>query len=38
MEWTVVLAAPARKSLKRIPAGIVAPFGEMQNKGEHSRD
>jgi hypothetical protein len=24
MEWTVVLAGPARKSLKRIPAGVLA--------------
>jgi mRNA-degrading endonuclease RelE of RelBE toxin-antitoxin system len=34
MEWTVVLAGPARKSLKRIPAGdrtrILAALGEMQ--------
>lgn len=34
MEWTVVLAGPARKSLKRIPAAdrtrIVAALGEMQ--------
>lgn len=34
MEWTVVLAGPARKSLKRIPAGdqtrILAALAEMQ--------
>jgi mRNA-degrading endonuclease RelE of RelBE toxin-antitoxin system len=34
MEWTVVLAGPARKSLKRIPASdrtrILAALGEMQ--------
>jgi mRNA-degrading endonuclease RelE of RelBE toxin-antitoxin system len=34
MEWTVVLAAPAQKSLKRIPAGdrtrILAALGDMQ--------
>jgi mRNA-degrading endonuclease RelE of RelBE toxin-antitoxin system len=34
MEWTVVLAGPARKSLKRIPAGdrkrIESALGEMQ--------
>ena len=34
MEWTVVLAAPASKSLKRIPAGdktrILAALAEMQ--------
>ncbi|MGA8490737.1 MAG: type II toxin-antitoxin system RelE/ParE family toxin [Terriglobales bacterium] len=34
MEWTVVLAGPARKALKRIPAGdrkrIEAALGEMQ--------
>ena len=34
MEWTVVLAGPARKALKRIPAGdrtrILAALGEMQ--------
>jgi mRNA-degrading endonuclease RelE of RelBE toxin-antitoxin system len=34
MEWTVVLAGPARKSLKRIPAGdqarIMAALAEMQ--------
>jgi mRNA-degrading endonuclease RelE of RelBE toxin-antitoxin system len=34
MEWTVVLAGPARKPLKRIPAGdrsrIMAALGEMQ--------
>lgn len=34
MEWTVVLAGPARKALKRIPAGdrtrILAELGEMQ--------
>ncbi|MBZ5706881.1 MAG: type II toxin-antitoxin system RelE/ParE family toxin [Acidobacteriia bacterium] len=34
MEWTVVLAGPARKSLRRIPAGdrtrILAALGEMQ--------
>ena len=34
MEWTVVLAGPARKSLKRIPAGdrtrVLAALGEMQ--------
>jgi mRNA-degrading endonuclease RelE of RelBE toxin-antitoxin system len=34
MEWTVVLAGPARKSLKRIPAGdktrILAAFAEME--------
>lgn len=34
MEWTVVLAGPATKSLKRIPAGdktrILAALGEMQ--------
>ena len=34
MEWTVVLAAPAQKSLKRIPTGdrtrILAALGEMQ--------
>ncbi len=35
MEWTVVLAGPARKSLKRIPAGdktrILAALAEMQH-------
>jgi mRNA-degrading endonuclease RelE of RelBE toxin-antitoxin system len=35
MEWTVVLAGPARKSLKRIPAGdktrILAVLAEMQH-------
>jgi mRNA interferase RelE/StbE len=34
MEWTVVLAGPAQKSLKRIPTGdrprILAVLGEMQ--------
>ena len=34
MEWTVVLAGPAQKSLKRIPTGdrtrILAALGEMQ--------
>ena len=34
MEWTVVLAGPARKALKRIPASdrtrILAALGEMQ--------
>lgn len=34
MEWTVVLAGPARKALKRIPAvdqtRILAALGEMQ--------
>ncbi len=34
MEWTVVLAGPARKSLKRIPASdktrILAALAEMQ--------
>ena len=34
MEWTVVLGGPARKSLKRIPAGdktrILAALAEMQ--------
>ncbi len=34
MEWTVVLAGPARKSLRHIPAGdrtrILAALGEMQ--------
>ncbi len=34
MEWTVVLAGPARKSLKRIPAGdktrILSALAEMQ--------
>jgi mRNA-degrading endonuclease RelE of RelBE toxin-antitoxin system len=34
MEWTVVLAGPARKSLKRIPAGdktrILAALAEME--------
>lgn len=34
MEWTVVLAGPARKSLKRIPAAdktrILAALAEMQ--------
>jgi len=34
MEWTVVLAGPARKSLSRIPSGdrtrILAALGEMQ--------
>jgi mRNA-degrading endonuclease RelE of RelBE toxin-antitoxin system len=34
MEWTVVLAGPARKSLKRIPVGdktrILAALAEMQ--------
>jgi mRNA-degrading endonuclease RelE of RelBE toxin-antitoxin system len=34
MEWTVVLAGPARKSLKRIPAGdktrILAALAEIQ--------
>jgi mRNA interferase RelE/StbE len=34
MEWTVVLAGPARKSLKRIPATdktrILAALGEIQ--------
>ena len=34
MEWTVVLAGPARKSLKRIPTGdrtrILAVLGAMQ--------
>ncbi len=34
MEWPVVLAGPARKSLKRIPASdrtrILAALGEMQ--------
>lgn len=34
MEWTVVLAGPARKSLKRIPPGdktrILAALAEMQ--------
>ena len=34
MEWTVVLAGPARKSLDKIPAGdrkrILAALGEMQ--------
>lgn len=34
MEWAVVLAGPARKSLKRIPAGdkerILAALAEMQ--------
>ena len=35
MEWTVVLSGPARKSLKRIPAGdkkrILAALAEMQH-------
>lgn len=35
MEWTVVLASPARKSLKRVPAGdkerILAALAEMQH-------
>jgi mRNA-degrading endonuclease RelE of RelBE toxin-antitoxin system len=34
MEWTVVLAGPARKSLRRVPAGdktrILAVLAEMQ--------
>jgi len=34
MEWTVVLAGPARKSLKRVPAGdktrILAALAEIQ--------
>jgi mRNA interferase RelE/StbE len=34
MEWTVVLAGPAQKSLKRIPSGdrtrVEAALGEMQ--------
>jgi mRNA-degrading endonuclease RelE of RelBE toxin-antitoxin system len=34
MEWTVVLAGPAKKSLRRIPAGdkthILAALAEMQ--------
>jgi len=34
MEWTVVLAGPAKKALKRIPTGdrtrILAALGEMQ--------
>jgi mRNA-degrading endonuclease RelE of RelBE toxin-antitoxin system len=34
MEWTVVLAGPARKSLKRIPAGdktrILSALAEME--------
>ena len=34
MEWTVVLAGPARKSLKRVPASdktrILAALAEMQ--------
>ena len=34
MEWTVVLAGPAQKSLKRIPSGdqtrILPALGEMQ--------
>ncbi len=34
MDWTVVLAGPARKSLKHVPAGdrkrILAALGEMQ--------
>jgi mRNA-degrading endonuclease RelE of RelBE toxin-antitoxin system len=34
MEWTVALAAPAQKSLKRVPTGdrtrILAALGEMQ--------
>ena len=34
MEWTVVLAGPARKALKRVPTGdrtrILAALGEMQ--------
>ena len=34
MEWTVVLAGPARKSLKRIPANdktrVLAALAEMQ--------
>jgi mRNA-degrading endonuclease RelE of RelBE toxin-antitoxin system len=34
MEWTVVLAGPARKALKRVPAGdrsrILAALGDMQ--------
>jgi mRNA-degrading endonuclease RelE of RelBE toxin-antitoxin system len=34
MEWTVVLAGPAKKSLKRIPSGdktrILAALAEMQ--------
>jgi mRNA-degrading endonuclease RelE of RelBE toxin-antitoxin system len=34
MEWTVVLAGPAKKTLKRIPAGdktrILAALAEMQ--------
>ena len=34
MEWTVVLAGPARKALRRIPTGdrtrVLAALGEMQ--------
>jgi hypothetical protein len=34
MEWTVVLAGPARKALKRVPTGdrtrMLAALGEMQ--------
>lgn len=39
MEWTVVLAGPARKSLKRIPAGdrtrILAALAEMEQNPFH---
>jgi mRNA-degrading endonuclease RelE of RelBE toxin-antitoxin system len=39
MEWTVVLAGPARKSLKRIPTGdrtrILAALAEMQENPFH---
>jgi hypothetical protein len=39
MEWTVVLAGPARKALKRIPAAdrtrILAVLGEMQQDPFH---
>lgn len=39
MEWTVVLAGPARKALKRIPAGdrtrVLAALGEMQQNPFH---
>jgi mRNA-degrading endonuclease RelE of RelBE toxin-antitoxin system len=35
MEWTVVLAGPARKALKRVPTGdrtrILAALGEMEH-------
>jgi len=39
MEWTVVLAGPARKALKRIPAGdrtrILAALDQMQQNPFH---